>query len=403
MKKKILIIQQPAGGGSAVALYEMVRNLSAANFLFEIVFYHRNEWSEKFRSVPNCKLHYPFEYRILEKKSTPVSSSIKLINWLLLECSFLKNYFTIAQTEKKILIKLIKQIEPDLIHHNNGILENNSAIRAAAALKLPQVLHSRGFLSKRSSFCGYLTNFRLLRKINFRLYISQNTRSKSDKKYFLSSKSGMVLNDFVSPQFLQPDVSCISDSAVKTNRFIISNVGRITEWKGQHVLIEAINSIREQIPGALVFLIGSYAEGIGSKSYFDRLKSMVTRYGLEDMIFFLGERSDIRDLMQISDLIVHTAVKPEPQGLVVIEALLCKKAIIAADAGGASELIEKYGGMLAKPNDAVMLSSLILQQYQSGKKKNQNVLLYSKLRRDFDPALQREKMCAIYNNILSNN
>lgn len=398
MRKKILIIQQPPGGGSIIALYDMIRNLSSEEYEFEIIFYHKNEWSEKFSSIANCKMHYPFENKdfVMPKQ---LSSSIKIINWMLIEYHVLKYYFSIDKYEKNIFIEWMHKIKPDIVHHNNGIWENIASVRAATLLKIPQVLHTRGFLSGSKSIARYLICWFYLRKMKCRIYFSAVTKSITEKKYFLPAKSGFILNDFIGAQFLKNDFKTDKKDC-NNNGFIISNIGRITRWKGQHVLIDAIHLIRDEIPDAKVFFIGSCEKGIGCPDYYAYLQNKVKEYELGHMVFFLGERTDIRTQMIQSDLIVHTAIKAEPQGLVIIEGLLCKKPVIATNMGGAAELIKKYGAVGVEPGDALKLASLILQQYQSRNKANQSFPLYQKLKEDFDPALQRTKMLSIYNIIL---
>jgi glycosyltransferase involved in cell wall biosynthesis len=44
--------------------------------------------------------------------------------------------------------------------------------------------------------------------------------------------------------------------------------------------------------------------------------------------------------MAACDLVTHTSTAPEPFGRVIVEAMLCGTPVIAAGAGGATELIE---------------------------------------------------------------
>ena len=65
--------------------------------------------------------------------------------------------------------------------------------------------------------------------------------------------------------------------------------------------------------------------------------------------------------MAACDIIIHASTQPEPFGLDIVEALMCKKPIIASKAGGAIEIIgndEAYG-LLTPPSDVPALTVAI--------------------------------------------
>jgi len=57
---------------------------------------------------------------------------------------------------------------------------------------------------------------------------------------------------------------------------------------------------------------------------------------------------------------VHSAVEPEPFGLVVVEAMLAGRAVVAAAAGGPAEIVEDgVTGLLTPPGDAEGLAAAV--------------------------------------------
>ena len=122
------------------------------------------------------------------------------------------------------------------------------------------------------------------------------------------------------------------------------------------------------------------------------------------MIIFTGNREDVATIMNNSNVIVHTSVKPEPQGIVLLEALLCRKPVIATNAGGAVEIIKKYGGILVQPSDAEMLSRVLLHlilkknQIDTGEHYPDN---YEKLINDLDPENKTHQLMNIYKSVLN--
>ena len=75
-RKKILYIQKPAGGGSLIALYEMVRVLDKNRFEPIIFCYEQNEYTEMLSAL-NVKVIYLIKKD--KKVSSTISSSVKKI------------------------------------------------------------------------------------------------------------------------------------------------------------------------------------------------------------------------------------------------------------------------------------------------------------------------------------
>jgi len=64
--------------------------------------------------------------------------------------------------------------------------------------------------------------------------------------------------------------------------------------------------------------------------------------------------------MAICDLVAHTSTAPEPFGRVIVEAMLCGRPIVAAQSGGAIELIEPgINGFLVPPGKPDQLAEVI--------------------------------------------
>jgi glycosyltransferase involved in cell wall biosynthesis len=103
----------------------------------------------------------------------------------------------------------------------------------------------------------------------------------------------------------------------------------------------------------------------GEQDYVQQLHQQVAKLGLETRVQFLGFRFDIVPLMSACDLIAHTSTAPEPLGRVIIEGMLCGRPVVAADAGGATELVEPgRTGWLFAPNNVQQLAQMIATCYK---------------------------------------
>lgn len=118
----------------------------------------------------------------------------------------------------------------------------------------------------------------------------------------------------------------------------IGLVGRITPWKGQDVFIRAAQCIRTSFPGAEFLIIGSAM--FGEDAYEAELRRLVEECGLQQSVKFLGFRSDVEELIDSLDVLVHASVVPEPFGQVVIEGMAAGKPVVATRGGGVIEIVE---------------------------------------------------------------
>ena len=133
-------------------------------------------------------------------------------------------------------------------------------------------------------------------------------------------------------------------------RPVVSIFGRLARWKGQHVLLQAA----QRFPEATFRIIGEALFTKDDAAYAEELKRLGQAMG--DRVQFLGFRHDIPALMAASDIVVHCSTSPEPFGRVLVEAMLSRKPVIAANAGGPREIIEDgVTGFLTKPGDVEAL------------------------------------------------
>lgn len=139
------------------------------------------------------------------------------------------------------------------------------------------------------------------------------------------------------------------------DKFIVGCFSRLGHWKGQHILIEALNSCSENV---VAILVGGNFFGV--EDYVDSLHKRVIELGLSERVYFLGFRSDVPQLLQACNIVVHTSVLPEPAGRVLVEALLAGKPLIATQGGGTDELVDRdVTGYLISPSDPQALARTI--------------------------------------------
>ncbi|WP_347555477.1 glycosyltransferase family 4 protein [Robbsia sp. KACC 23696] len=136
--------------------------------------------------------------------------------------------------------------------------------------------------------------------------------------------------------------------------FLVGTFSRLAQWKGQHVLLDAI----AKTPNAHAVLVG--AALFGEDAYEAQLKAQAQKLGIAHRVHFLGFQRDVPAAMSAMDVIAHTSIAPEPFGRVIVEAMLARRPIVAAAAGGALEIITpEQDGILIEPNRADLLAEQI--------------------------------------------
>ena len=147
----------------------------------------------------------------------------------------------------------------------------------------------------------------------------------------------------------------LRDNLELEGKFVVGHFSRLSPWKGQHILIEALGQCPQDV---VVILVGDAL--FGEQEYVQDLHEKVIALGLENRVKFLGFRADIPQLMAVCDLVAHTSTAPEPFGRVIIEAMLCGKPVVAAQAGGAIELVQDgINGFLVTPGKPQELARVI--------------------------------------------
>ncbi|GGF83488.1 putative glycosyl transferase [Paenibacillus albidus] len=138
--------------------------------------------------------------------------------------------------------------------------------------------------------------------------------------------------------------------------FNVLLVGRLANWKGQHILLEAAKRFKND-KRVKFWLAGDAL--FGEEAYKQELIDTMEREGLTN-VSLLGHVEDIQGLMQTADLLVHTSITPEPFGQVIVEGMAAGLPVIASNEGGPVEIVVPgVTGLLIQPGDPVILANSI--------------------------------------------
>lgn len=129
---------------------------------------------------------------------------------------------------------------------------------------------------------------------------------------------------------------------------IVMLPGRLTRWKGHHILIDAMAKLNRE--DVFCVLIGSDQ---GRNNYREELEATITEKNLGGQIRIIDHCDDMPAAYMLSTVVVSASTEPEGFGRIPIEAQAMGRPIIATDHGGAQEtVIRNETGWLVPPNDA---------------------------------------------------
>lgn len=135
---------------------------------------------------------------------------------------------------------------------------------------------------------------------------------------------------------------------------IVGTVGRLDPAKDQHGLVRAFARIRAQAaPVALVV--------VGDGPLRDSLGDLARSEGVAEDVHFLGDRSDVADILRGLDLFVLSSVT-EGYSIALLEACATGLPIVATDVGGNAEIVvDRVSGRIVPPGDPGSLAAACVE------------------------------------------
>jgi glycosyltransferase EpsD len=159
---------------------------------------------------------------------------------------------------------------------------------------------------------------------------AQKLKLKKPNSVFFVNGVGINLNKFMS-QTESTKTKLRDEYGYDKNDFIIIYVGELSYRKNQPLLIKTIKLLKERISNIKLLLIGS---GPLENNY----KELVKELNLEDEIEFLGFRSDIPNLMTLSDVAASSS-RQEGLPVNVMEAMATGLPLVVTDSRGNRDLV----------------------------------------------------------------
>ena len=212
------------------------------------------------------------------------------------------------------------------------------------------------------------------------------------KKKFLVIFRGINVDYFDPSSKLEEDEKkLLTKWEINKEKKIILVPGRLTSWKGQEMLIEAINLTKVEL-GYEAFHLVILGSHQGRDLYKKKLIRITEQYRLTNQIKFIDHCNDMALAYKVSDIVISASIEPEAFGRVAVEAQSMEKPIIASDIGGSNEtIIDEKTGFLFESNNAKSLSKKILKVLSMDETSLQSI--GKEARKNIIQKFNVEKMC----------
>lgn len=269
-----------------------------------------------------------------------------------------KNPFVMARNVKR-LRKLIKKYNVDIVHARSRAPAWSAmqACRGTNARYMTTCHAPYNFEGKAKKF--YNSSIaRGERVIAISHYVADYLRThyKTDPRNIRVIHRGIALEKF-HPTSVTPErmIKLTKEWRIPDGASIVMMPGRLTRWKGHHILIDAMAKIKR--PDVFCILIGSDQ---GRTAYTQELEQSIEEKGLSGQIRIIDHCKDMPAAYMLCAVAVSASTDPEGFGRIPVEAQAMGRPIIATDHGGAREtVLHGETGWLVPPNESEPLAAAL--------------------------------------------
>lgn len=323
-------------GGSHACMYNLIRNMNAPDIEITVGFYGPNLYVEKYREIGVKVEILPFGSRV--RNGNPLARKAR-------------NWYRERFSEPAWLREWMIGRNFDLIVLNNSIHVSLLFVDVCHSLGIPLVVYERGigiFWKRDIDASG---------KVEASIPVSDAVRDHLLQSGFRTERIEMIYDGIdPSAMAIRVPVERVKEKlGIPPGSRLIGIVGNLRPWKGQKYFVEAFMSLARDHSDLHGLVVGGWSEE--DRGYQAGLADIVNKAGLSERLIFLGFRKDVPELLSAMDVFVHASIKPEPFGMVLLEAMASRVPVIATNMGGAVEILDSGRcGILVPPRDAGAIS-----------------------------------------------
>lgn len=361
---RVLIVEASSGGvvgGSLTGLFHQILGMNRARFAPAMALYEEKDIEKDLAAAGVPVFHVsrrrlPKEHGLLNVDGYRRAKSIGGVRASL---QVARQGLRLAVEELPAamrLMRVMRAFRADVVHFGNGVRANFDGILACMLMRTPCVVHVKGFekYSDRERW--------IMKHVDALVPMTEAVRAHCESQGIVG-RTTRVIYDALDETAYRPDrppSEVRAELGLHNGDPCVGVAGNIQEWKGQKVLVEAMARVVTEVPEARALIIGGVHRA--GAVYNDELQRQIRGHSLGENVLVTGFRRDIANVMNALDVVVHTSVRPEPFGRVILEGMLLGKPVVASAAGGVPELIEEgETGFLIPPGDSGALAARLVE------------------------------------------
>jgi glycosyltransferase involved in cell wall biosynthesis len=341
--RRILFVEASAGGvvgGSLTGILHLIPHLDRARFAPALALYEPKPISI---DVP-VHLLPPLPRREGARGKSAVRRTLARAT----------NLYAMVGTRARALASLFRRERPTLVYLANGMRANLDGAIAAAVCRIPVVCHEKalgrlGPLERLASrwidACVCMTD-----------EIAEHCRAER-----LSPRRLLTIYDGIDTSRFAPGggAAIRREFGIPASAPVTGIVGHVQDWKGQHLVVEAVARARRRFPELRCLVVGGvHRQGI---EYAARLRERIAAADLAGHVLLTGARHDVPSCLDAMDVAIHASVVPEPFGRVLIEAMTLGRPVVAPREGGPLAIVvDGETGLLVRPRDPDALADALV-------------------------------------------
>ncbi len=124
---------------------------------------------------------------------------------------------------------------------------------------------------------------------------------------------------------------------VGSDERIVLLPGRLTDWKGQKILIEAVRILHDQGMTGVKYVLAGDPQG--RKGYVAELEALIKARGLAGVVAIVEHCADMPAAIVAASVVTTPSTEPEAFGRVAVEAQAMGAPVVVSDLGGAKETV----------------------------------------------------------------
>lgn len=294
------------------------------------------------------------------------------------------------------LARLARERRVALIHSNTSVTLGGAP--AAAIARVPHVWHVREIYTDHARL--WSAHLALLGTAAALICVSDATAAPLRGR---AASHARVIGDGLGVDPLAgapPREQARAALGLGPETFACLLLGRISDWKGQDVLVRALAEPALAGVKAVALLAGEpWGADPGPRSRLERLSAGL---GVEPRVRMLGFREDVAALYAAADVVVVPSTRPDPLPNAALEAAVAGRCVVASDHGGLPEIVrDGETGVLVRPGDPRALAAALAGLAgDPARRERLGAAAADDVRRRFPPARLLERVQAIYDELL---